>query len=150
MNRRDVVTGLLLGAVVGGTVWAPARAGAMAGAAADVAAGAAAGAAQTAALPMGRNIVVFDSRFAAARQFSDALTHGGWTAQGFSGDPTSLWHQLLDTQWHRHTVAMQGMTRPDAFLCLQQLAADRFWRPTSIEPAGELIHWALAPRSIPS
>jgi hypothetical protein len=124
MNRRHVVEGLLLGALVGkaaiGKSWS------------------------------GRQIVVFDTRFAAARRFSAEVAPGSWLAYGISGDVTPLWHELLEAEWQRHGATMHGMTTAHSFYGLEQLVADQFWRTTSLVPAGDLVKWQMAPRRIAS
>jgi hypothetical protein len=128
MNRRDVMEGLLLGAAVGAAVLAPA-----------------ASAAVPEKLQTARRIIVFDGRFAAARQFGVEAGPQAWLIRSIRGDVTPLWHDLLEAQWQRHATAIHGMTTPRAFQCLEQLVADRFWRVTSLAPVNSLIRWALAP-----
>ena len=126
MNRRNVVEGLLLGAAIGAT-------------------GLAAATPAPDRLNARRRIVVFDSRFAAARQFGVEAGQGAWLLRGIRADITPLWHELLDIQWQRHASAIHGMTTPRSCDCLQQLVADRFWRVTSRTPGPGLIKWALMP-----
>jgi len=110
-------------------------------------AGAGGSSAESRELRSGHQIIVFDTRFATARQFGADVAPRGWLARGISGDVTPFWHDLLELQWHRHAIAIHGMTTTHSFYCIEQLVADRFWRVTSLVPAGGLVKWTLAPRS---
>jgi hypothetical protein len=134
MNRRDVVQGLMLAAAAGTILESSAPALAL----------------PRESARKGLHLVVFDTRFSAARQFAGGLARDSWISRGISGDVTPLWHELLDRQWSQDSVAIYGMTTPHSFYCLEQLVADRFWRPTSQVPAGPLVRWALQPARIAS
>lgn len=134
MNRRDVVQGLLLAAVVGGGVPTTHPIDAVAPKLGEHQAG--------------WRIVVFDDRFAAARQFGRELGRSAWLARGIAGDITPLWHEMLDARWHRHATAVHGLTTAQSFFGLEQLAADRFWRATSQRPECGLLQWVLRPRTV--
>ena len=131
MNRRDVLHAMLLGSVIAetGLAFADSRAGA-----------------HPPAIPApAARVVIFDTRFAAAREFG-AFAGAGATRHGISGDITPVWHALLDTDWLRSGGPIVGMTTAASLFCLEQLVADRFWRTTSRQSRDELMVWAMAPR----
>lgn len=135
MNRRDVVSGLLLGGI--GVAAAEHTRAEQASAAIGHARG-------------GPRIVIFDDRFAAARQFALKFGPGAWLTRGIAGDVTALWHELIEIKWHRHAVAVQGLTCAPAFFCLQQLVADQYWRPVAQAREGALLQWVLMPKGLAS
>ena len=91
-------------------------------------------------------LLIIDDRFESARRFAEGFRGSAWTMRSFRGDITPLWHEVLGAEWPWRTgMQWRGMTTPAAALCLEQLAADRFWRLTERESHGPLAAWTLKP-----
>jgi hypothetical protein len=72
--------------------------------------------------------VIFDTRFAASRDFGMAAASAGRITAGIRGDVTALWCEDIHRQWTAGRVAIAGMTTMPSFFCLQQLAKDYWMR----------------------
>src|SRR5277367_2406347 len=68
--------------------------------------------------------VIFDTRFAASRDFGRAAASAGRITAAIRGDVTALWSDDIHRQWTARRVAIAGMTTMPSFFCLQQLAKD--------------------------
>ncbi len=85
-------------------------------------------AAAPASIPLHK--VVYDSRYAACRDFGAAARRSGAEVAGFDGDVTALWFHELGPRWARGEgpVGVGGMTTPGALFCLEQMARDHWLR----------------------
>ena len=72
--------------------------------------------------------VVFDRRFAASRAFGTAALSLNQRVYAIDGDVTALWTEHLDPLWRGGRGAVAGMTTPASFACLEQLAAQHWFR----------------------
>lgn len=73
----------------------------------------------------GRTIrTIFDNRFVEARTFAVAMQARGALAQGFRGDVTRFWQEVLRAEWARGSVPLAGMTSPGTLFCLERWAWD--------------------------
>jgi hypothetical protein len=72
--------------------------------------------------------VIFDTRFAASRDFGMAAACAGRITAGIRGDVTALWCDDIQRQWTASRAPIAGMTTMSSFFCLQQLAKDHWMR----------------------
>ena len=68
--------------------------------------------------------VLFDERYAEARDFADYARRTGTRVEGFKADITSLWFNDLHYRWLKSPAAIAGLTAPSALFCLERLAWD--------------------------
>lgn len=80
--------------------------------------------------PVFRDIacVLFDRRFEQSRAFGAAAERLHQCVFGIDGDLTALWTGHLDPLWRSGTGAVVGMTTAAGLVCLQQLAAQYWFR----------------------
>jgi hypothetical protein len=98
--------------------------------------------------------VIFDTRFAASREFGMAAASAGRMTAAIRGDVTALWSTDLRRQWAAGRVAIAGMTTMPSFFCLQQLAKDHWMRAVVVGEHGpgagadvsdpKLVSWVIA------
>ncbi len=81
-----------------------------------------AGGVTTAAPPV--SLVIYDERFAAAREFGRASLALGARVRRIAGDVTDLWNGELYPMWRQAPAAIAGMTARDALFCLEQIGWD--------------------------
>lgn len=74
------------------------------------------------------SFVVFDRRFAASRAFGAAALSMNQRVHAIDGDVTALWTEHLDPLWRGGSGAVAGMTTPTSFVCLEQVAAQHWFR----------------------
>ena len=99
--------------------------------------------------------IVFDNRFAAARDFGAEAARRGFAVHGFSGDITAFWYHELDLKWRREPLTLAGMTLHGPLFCLERLAWDVDLRvlhrvEQGAATAGDddrLISWVIGPRA---
>jgi hypothetical protein len=72
--------------------------------------------------------VLFDQRFEASRAFGSAALRLNQRVYGIDGDVTALWTERLDPLWSGGSGAVAGMTTATSFVCLEQLAAQHWFR----------------------
>jgi hypothetical protein len=73
--------------------------------------------------------VLFDARFAEARQFGAEAARLRMNVRGFDGDITNVWFRELSPVWRSKPVAtadmaVAGLTHYGALFCLERLAWD--------------------------
>jgi hypothetical protein len=89
--------------------------------------------------------VIFDTRFAASREFGMAAASAGRMTAAIQGYVTELWSNDLRRQWAAGRVAIAGMTTMPSFFCLQQLAKDHWMRAVFSDVSDpELVSWVIA------
>lgn len=108
VNRREFVRGSVA------ATFLPALAGVLGPGAAAAAGG------RGYYLPLHR--VVFDRRYAEAREFAARASGFGASVHPVAGDVTALWYRDLDPRWRRGPAAIAGLTDESALFCLQELA----------------------------
>lgn len=69
--------------------------------------------------------VIYDSRFAASRQFAEQARALGLAAHSIEGDMTRFWYDELYHEWKRGPVAIAGLTAHGAMFCFEQLGRDQ-------------------------
>jgi hypothetical protein len=77
--------------------------------------------------------VVYDSRFAAGREFARRAAALGLQTAEIEGDITAFWYHELDQRWrggerHGSPVAVAGLTAHGPLFCLERLAWDQRMR----------------------
>jgi len=75
------------------------------------------------ALPLYR--VVYDSRFAASREFAERAQGLGLVVHAIAGDMTRFWYEELYHEWRRGPAAIAGLTAHGALFCFDQLGRDQ-------------------------
>jgi hypothetical protein len=72
--------------------------------------------------------VLFDRRFGPSQLFGRAVSRLTRNVHGLDGDVTPVWTEHLDSLWRRGNGTVAGMTTVASFICLQQLAAQHWFR----------------------
>ena len=81
--------------------------------------------------PSGSVWVVFDRRFGPSQLFGRTASRLTRHVHGIEGDVTAVWMEHLDPLWRRGDGTVAGMTTVPSFICLQQLAAQHWFRVTA-------------------
>jgi len=69
--------------------------------------------------------VIYDSRFAASREFAGRARSLGLAVHAIEGDMTRFWYDELYHEWLRGPAAIAGLTAHGALFCFDQLARDQ-------------------------
>ena len=69
-------------------------------------------------------MVLFDRRFAAAREFGRDAEWRGESVHAFDSDITQVWYHDLYPRWRQGRAAIAGLTAHGALFCLEHLARD--------------------------
>jgi len=72
--------------------------------------------------------VLFDRRFGPSRAFGSAAADLRQRIYGIEGNVTEFWTEHLDALWRTGTGAVAGMTTAASLVCLEQLAAQHWFR----------------------
>lgn len=72
--------------------------------------------------------VVFDQRFAVARDFARRAQQAGLKCAVIQGDITDLYFHNLALRWKSGTTTIAGITTKGSLFCLEMLARDRGMR----------------------
>jgi hypothetical protein len=76
--------------------------------------------------------VLFDRRFNPSNLFARAASQLTPHIHPIEGDVTPVWSNHLRPLWRQGHGAVAGMTTYASFLCLQQLAAEYWFRPIAL------------------
>jgi hypothetical protein len=82
----------------------------------------------SATAPRPFDMVIFDQRYAQARDFALQTREAGLDCMAIKGDITDLYFHDLSLRWNRGPTTIAGLSTKASLFCLEMLAGDRGMR----------------------